>query len=118
MKKEKTELLQVLQNQSIGAYGDCDEIVTELRGIANNFMPDAIARTTRICKSMMFAFMYGAMMGIRHERKRRRTDNGNIYKNRIKEIIDIIQREDVLEYLYVFIKLKTEDVIKGEVVNE
>lgn len=90
MKKEKTELLKLLEHQCFYDYVE-DEETNGLREIAEYHLPEYLVKNSKIFMSLIYAFMYGAIMGIRHEKKRRRTDNG---KNRIKEIIDKIQRED------------------------
>ena len=70
--KEKTELLKLLEHQSIFKYGEETELIKGLGEIADFYLPSWIVGTEEVCKSLVYAFLYGAMTGVRHERKKRK----------------------------------------------
>ena len=72
MQKKKTELLELLGNRSLFDYGEEKEILDGLGQIEEYFMPKWFVGRNETFKSLVYAFLYGAMMGIRHERKKRK----------------------------------------------
>ena len=72
MQKKKTELLQLIGHQCFFEYGDGDELNKGLREIAEYNLPDWLVSCNGTYMALVHAFLYGAMMGIRHERKKRK----------------------------------------------
>ena len=72
MHKKKTEFIQLIGHQCFFEYGDGDELNKGLREIAGYNLPDWLAKCDRTYAALVHAFLYGAMMGIRHERKKRK----------------------------------------------
>lgn len=69
MQKKKTELLKLLGEQCFFDYGDGDELNQGLREIAEYHLPEYLVKSNMLYMSLVHAFLYGAIMGIRHERK-------------------------------------------------
>lgn len=72
MQKKKTELLELIGHQCFFEYGDSDELNKGLREIAEYNKLDWFVRCDRTHMTLVHAFLYGAIMGIRHERKKRK----------------------------------------------
>ena len=72
MQKKKSELLKILGEQCFGDYGEETEIIGGLKEIAKFNLPEWIVGYDGTCMALIHAFSYGAMMGIRHERKKRK----------------------------------------------
>lgn len=72
-KKEKTELLQLLGHQCFFEYEEKDEkTIKGLREIAEYYFPEWLVSYNGTCMALVNAFLYGTIMGIRSERKKRK----------------------------------------------
>jgi len=72
MQKKRTELLKILGEQCFGNYGEETEIIGGLKEIAKFDLPEWIVGYDGAHMALIHAFLYGAMMGIRYERKKRK----------------------------------------------
>lgn len=73
LKKQKNiELMELLGYQSVFKYCEGEELIKSLQEIANLYLPSWIVNTEEVYKSLVYAFTYGAVCGVRHERKRRK----------------------------------------------
>ena len=72
MQKRKTKLLQLIGHQCYFEYGDGDELNEGLREIAECHLPEYIVNSNGLYMSLVHAFLYGAIMGVRHERRKRK----------------------------------------------
>lgn len=72
MQKRRTELLQLIGHQCYFDYGDGDEVNKGIREIAEYHLPEYVIKSNEIYMMLVHAFLYGAIMGIRHERRKRK----------------------------------------------
>lgn len=89
MQKKKTELLELLGNRSLFDYGEERELIDELKGITKYYLPEHLVYHKGIFETVQNAFKYGAIMGIRHERKMRKEKANRVpeYKRRLVELV-------------------------------
>lgn len=73
MQKRKTELMQLIGHQCFFDYEKNGETIKGLEEIMEyNEIPEILTKFSPFQMSLVHAFLYGAMMGIRHERKKRK----------------------------------------------
>ena len=72
MKKERTELMKLLGYQSVFTYCEGNEPIKSLQEIANRYLPSWLAKSNEVCMAITYALTYGAICGVRYERKKRK----------------------------------------------
>lgn len=69
-KTKETALMKQIRNQCVFDYGN--NILPDLHKIAEHDLPGWLVKQNEICMVLVHAFLYGAMMGIKHERAKRK----------------------------------------------
>lgn len=112
MQKKKTELMQLIGHQCFMDYEENGETIKGLEEIMEyNEVPEILTKYSPFQMSLIHAFLYGTIMGIQHERKKRKEKANRALENTLeikRRLVDLVKdipwwADTTCDYLYSFI---------------